>query len=84
MDSNIESGEGFSDIQVEIEDKSLGIVIELKYPDGGNLEEGCAEALNQIEEKGYEERLREDGMSKIIKYGIACWKKRCMVRVKQN
>lgn len=84
VDSNIESGEGFSDIQVEIEDKSLGIVIELKYPDGGNLEEGCAEALNQIEEKGYEERLREDGMSKIIKYGIACWKKRCMVRVKQN
>ncbi len=84
VDSNIESGEGFSDIQVEIEDESLGIVIELKYPDGGNLEEGCAEALNQIEEKGYEERLREDGMSNVIKYGIACWKKRCMVRVEQN
>lgn len=80
VDSNIESGEGFSDIQVEIEEDGIGIVIELKYPDGGNLEVGCAEALKQIEEIGYEERLREDGMSKIIKYGIACWKKKCMVR----
>lgn len=74
-DTNIESGEGFSDIQVEIEEEGVGIVIELKYPDNGNLEAGCAEAIKQIEDIGYEERLREDGMTKIIKYGIACWKK---------
>lgn len=81
VDSNIESGDGYSDIQVEIEAESIGIVIEIKYAEGGKLEAGCREAWKQIEETGYEERLREDGMTRIYKYGIACWKKRCMVRV---
>lgn len=81
VDSNIESGDGYSDIQVEIEEESIGLVIEVKYAEGGDLEAGCKEALRQIEETGYEERLKEDGMSRIIRYGIACWKKSCMVRV---
>lgn len=81
VDSNAESGEGFSDIQVEIESENTGIVIEVKYPDSGNLESGCREALKQIEDMGYEDRLKKDGMTTIIKYGIACWKKKCMVQV---
>lgn len=78
MDSNTESGEGFSDILVETED-GTGIVIEVKYPDDGNLETGCEKALAQIEKMGYETRLRQDGMTTIIKYGIACHKKKCKV-----
>ena len=78
--SNAESGDGFSDILIEIEDDEIGIVIEVKYPDKSSLETGCQEALKQIEKKGYEERLLEDGMTTILKYGIACEKKRCMVR----
>ena len=84
VDSNIESGEGYSDIQVEIEAESIGLVIEVKYADNGDLEAGCKEAFKQIEETGYEERLKEDGMEHIIKYGIACWKKSCMVRVEKG
>lgn len=83
VDSNVESGDGYSDIQVEIESERTGIVIEVKYPDNGNLDAGCREALKQIEDTGYADRLEEDGMSTIIKYGIACWKKRCMVRTGQ-
>lgn len=79
LDSNAESGEGFSDILIESEDASLGIVIEVKYPDSSNLEAGCQLALNQIEEKGYAKRLEQDGMRTILKYGIACWKKGCRV-----
>lgn len=84
VDSNIESGDGYSDIQVEIEEESIGLVIEVKYADNGDLEAGCKEAFKQIEETGYEERLKEDGMTRIIRYGIACWKKSCMVRVEKG
>ena len=80
ISSNAESGIGYSDILVETGgEKEIGIVIEIKYPDGGNLETGCIEALKQIEEKEYSTKLIEDGMETIIKYGIACWKKKCKV-----
>lgn len=80
--SNAEAGNGFSDILIEIEqEESIGIVIEVKYQDNGDLEAGCQAALMQIEEKEYSWRLIEDGMEKIFKYGIACWKKKCKVRV---
>lgn len=84
VDSNIEAGDGYSDIQVEIEDESIGLVIEVKYAEGGDLEAGCRKAFEQIGEMGYEERLKEDGMTQIIKYGIACWKKSCMVQVERG
>lgn len=84
VDSNVEAGEGYSDIQVEIESERTGIVIEVKYPDSGDLKAGCREALRQIEDTGYADRLRGDGMSTVISYGIACWKKRCMVQTSQD
>ncbi len=79
--SNVESGDGFSDILVECEEDGAGIVIEVKYPDGGDLEEGCRNALEQIRRMGYESRLRQDGMEKIFWYGIACNRKKCKVVV---
>ena len=79
LSSNVESGEGFSDILVEDEEAGIGIVIEVKYPENGDLEKGCAQALAQIESLEYETRLRDDGIDQIVKYGIACYKKRCRV-----
>lgn len=82
--SNAESGDGYSDILVEIEDRSIGIVIEVKYSDNGDLYAGCSQALKQIEGIDYEDRLIEDGMKNVIKYGIACYKKKCHVCMLQN
>lgn len=45
----------------------------------GNLDGACAEALKQIEDRNYAEGLRRRGMKKIIKYGMAFYKKECMV-----
>ena len=79
--SNAESGEGFSDILIEIESKLIGIIIEVKYPDKENLEAGCQKALKQIELMNYAEKLRQDGMITILKYGIACYKKGCKIEL---
>ena len=79
--SNAESGDGFSDILIELEEEGIGIIIEVKYPDEEDLENGCKKALAQIERMHYEEKLLQDGYCMIYKYGIACRKKRCMVRL---
>ena len=77
--SNAESGEGYSDISVEVEDKDIGIIIELKYAEKAAFDEGCRVALRQIHDRKYEEALLDDGMKTIYRYGIACYKKRCKV-----
>lgn len=78
IQSNAETGEGYSDISVSTPERT-GIVIELKYANHGNLEAACAEALRQIEEKKYAVGLQRQGMKKIIRYGMAFWEKECMV-----
>ena len=78
--SNAETGEGYSDISIQTPDR-VGIVVELKYADDGNLEKACAEALEQIEEKKYAQGLKRWGTKKILKYGIAFWEKECMVEM---
>ena len=77
--SNKESGNGFSDISVEIEDKGIGIVIEIKYAEDGKFDSVCREALRQIEKNGYVKELKKDGCHTILKYGIACCKRECQV-----
>ncbi len=77
--SNAESGEGYSDISVEVEDREIGIIIEVKYAERAEFDDVCKEALKQINDKNYEEMLVDDGMTTIRKYGIACYKKRCKV-----
>ncbi len=79
VQSNAESGDGYSDISIEIRRKGVGIVIELKYAENAALEEACKEAVEQINKRNYEESLKNDGMTTIYKYGIACYKKRCKV-----
>lgn len=77
--SNSESGTGYSDILIEIPDNRTGVVIELKYAGDGDMEAACGRALEQIEEKQYVDKLKQDGMRNFIKYGIACYKKDCRV-----
>ena len=79
--SNAESGSGYSDILVEAPKNRTGIVIELKYAENGNMDAACKEALQQIEDRDYAAKLKDDGMRNIIKYGIACYKKNCKVLI---
>lgn len=77
--SNRESGDGYADIVIEYFPERLGIVVEIKYPDEGKLDTGCADAMKQIAEKGYDKQPRLDGMKKIIKCAFACRVKECKV-----
>ena len=77
--SNRESGDGFSDIMIQVGDSEVGIVIEVKYANDGNLEAECKKALKQIDDTGYAEALHQDGICKILKYAIACYKKTCKI-----
>ena len=82
--SNQESGEGYSDILVKIEDEDIGLVIEVKYAQRGELDSSCEKALEQIDGKGYISELREEGYHTVYKYGIACFRKRCRVAVEKQ
>lgn len=77
--SNRESGKGYAGIVVEIFAEKTGIVIEMKYVEDGNLEAGCKEAMQQIEEERYVNQLYLDGMRNIIRCGIACHVKSCKI-----
>ena len=79
VSSNKESGDGYSDIMIESDDGEMGIILELKYAQDGNLNAACEDALKQIESNNYIEVLEEDGVENIIKYGIAFYKKKCKV-----
>ena len=83
--SNVEAGEGFADIIVETEDPNAGIVVELKYAkDYNNMEQACRAALDQINDRRYQEYLLNDGRKDITLYGIAFCKKRCQAMVSGN
>lgn len=77
--SNKEAGDGFSDIMIMIEDSNIGIVIEVKYAEDGNLEAECRKALEQMQKKRYEEAFIDTDIHNILKYGIACNRKKCRV-----
>ena len=64
---------------MEIDDEEIGIILEVKYAQDGNLEAASRKALEQIELLQYEEQLRNEGIDHILKYGIACYKKKCRV-----
>ena len=77
--SNYETGDGYGDILIETEDDEMGIVIEVKYARDGELEPVAQQALKQIEERRYEDKLHDDGIAYVLKYGIACYRKRCRI-----
>ena len=82
--SNRESGTGYSDILVEIDEMKIGIVIEVKYSESGELDNECDAALSQIRDRDYTSMLRDDGMETILEYGIACHGKKCMVKLRDS
>ncbi len=84
ISSNREMGEGYADILVEPDTGDMGIIIEVKYAHDGDLERACKEALKQIKYTRYEDDLEDDGIENILKYGIACYKKRCKVMLAEN
>ena len=78
--SNKESGEGFADLLVEMENPDMGLVIELKVADKvTELDGACKRAIAQIHDRRYDEYLRNEGRNDIWAYGIAFYKKRCRV-----
>ena len=84
ISSNREMGEGYADILAEPDTGDMGIIIEVKYAHDGDLDEACKEALKQIEYIRYEDDLSDDGVENILKYGIACYKKRCRVMLAEK
>ncbi len=73
--SNRESGLGQYDVMLIPHDaQKLGIVIEFKTVSkrkNETLEIACQNALEQIEEKKYEQELRDRGINDILKLAIA-------------
>lgn len=80
--SNRESGNGRPDILLKYPSvRGKAVIIELKVSKTyQGLNEKCDEALQQIEEQRYEEELRREGYQDILKYGIAFYRKECMVK----
>ena len=80
--SNRESGDGRGDIfLLPMNITDTAVILEIKSARTHNaLEEKCMEALSQIEKMKYDQELRLDGYGNILKYGIAFFRKHCMVR----
>ena len=81
LKSNKESGNGYSDIFIKIENQDIGIILEIKYTENLNFSSVCNDAIAQINKNGYVEELKAEGCHTIFKYGIACHKKECGVIV---
>ncbi len=79
--SNRESGDGYADVLAKPEYgyAGLGIVIELKYAENGDLDAACRNALEQIEKKRYAESFLDEKVKTVLKYGIGCYRKTCKV-----
>ena len=83
--SNREFGDGYADIIIEPDDLDKGMVIEVKYAQSfDNLDKRSEEALSQIKDKRYTERLYEDGRRDILLYGISFNRKRCKVKCEKR
>ena len=85
VQSNRESGSGRPDILVRYPSvRGKAVIIEIKVSKTyQGLEEKCDEALRQIEEQKYEEALRQEGYQDILKYGVAFYRKECMVKMQK-
>ena len=79
--SNVESGEGRCDIMLEpVGVDTPAIVVEVKRTKNRrHLATKCEEAIAQIENNRYIEKLENEGYD-IIRYGIAFFKKICLVK----
>ena len=82
VDSNRERGEGRSDVVVRNSSKGRVALFEAKYAKTlDSLEASCEAALQQIEDRQYAKDFADD-YDDILCYGIAFYKKRCLVQKK--
>ena len=83
VDSNKEHGEGRSDVVVYDSVNGRVAVFEAKYTKClDKLESECDLALQQIDDRMYAKEY-EDDYDQILCYGMAFFKKRCMVKKKE-
>ena len=82
VESNREHGKGRSDIVVYDEENSRVVIFEAKVAKSPEeLPAACDAALRQIEARQYAEDFRDE-YDEILCYGIAFYKKRCLVKMK--
>lgn len=83
VESNREYGEGRSDIVIYNDVTGQVAVFEAKYSRKlEDLEKDCQKALDQINTKMYAKEF-EDAYEEVLCYGIAFYKKRCLVKNKK-
>ena len=83
--SNREGGTGRSDLFIKPPTRrKAAFVIEFKIADKfEHLEKKAVEALQQIEDRSYVEELKRDGYQTVIRYGIAFYRKDCIIKIKE-
>ena len=80
--SNIESGDGRSDIKyLPVNKEKRGFILELKIVKDKDLYDTAFEGCNQIIEKRYLEGEKIRGYQDVVGYGIAFDKKRCFIKM---
>lgn len=85
VESNYENGLGRSDIVIKDRKRRSAVVIEAKVSSSvDRLPGSCEEALQQISQKKYAEKIVADGFKTVICYGIAFYKKECLVMLENN
>lgn len=84
--SNRESGDGRYDVSMFPKQNSLpGIIIEVKWDtdlDDKALDKLATKALEQIDNKNYEAEMRDDGITDIIKFGMAFSGKHVLIKTR--
>ncbi len=81
VESNYENGLGRSDITIKDRRNRRALVIETKITSSeAEMEKACDVALQQIEELQYARKVERSGFKKVIRYGIAFYKKECLVK----
>ena len=83
VDSNQESGDGYADIRILDRNRSMMIIIEVKYAEDDELERHCQDALRQIRVKHYGDAGSSSQMEDcdtVLTYGVACYRKHCHIK----
>ena len=81
VESNWEHGEGRSDVVVYDSENGRVAVFEIKYAQtSASLPTACEAALTQIATRMYAQEF-EDDSDQIYGYGIAFFKKRCLIEI---
>ncbi len=79
--SNREAGTGYCDICLEDSRNGIGAVIEVKLANNKTMETACKEAMEQIKQRSYEEVFDAELVPTVYKYGVACKKKHCRIKL---